>query len=839
ALVEYLESIGMRFGPDINAYTSFDETVYMLQLPTDSAGVIETGFQILRDWAGDVSFDPEEIDKERGVVIEEWRRRRGGPARIQDKQFPVLLHGSKYADRLPIGTEENLATFDPALLTRFYEDWYRPDLMSIIAVGDFDQDDIEALIRANFSDLTLPADKREREFFVVPDHDETLYSIESDPEMPSASVSIRYKHDVPDEGTVEMYRDGQIRLLYASMLNQRFSELTQSADPPFIGAGTGDGALVRTRANYVLSAGVLNGQYLRALKTMLEEAERLRLHGFTASELARARTNRLRRMEVAYNERDKTNSGTLAAEFIRHVLTGEVVPGIELEYQIVQDVIPTITLEEVNGLVSKLMTNRNQVITISGPENDSEPLPSVEGVQAVFDSIGTSELTAFIDDVDDAPLLPDPPVPGSIVEERTDEATSVTFLTLSNGVKVILRPTDFQNDEVLFSATSPGGLSLSPDETYMSASFATPLIGGGGVGSFDPIQLRKKLTGKTVNVRPFITDLAEGFSGSASPRDLETLFRLVYLYGTDARADSVVYASFITRITSMLGMMQLSPQSAFNDTLAVTVAQYHFRSRPFSEEVIAEVRLAESFEFYKDRFADFSDFTFYFVGSFEMDAIRPLIEQYLASLPSSGREENWRDNGQRTPDSVVEKSVYKGLEPQSTVTFVFSGDIEWSIDEQRKLQMLQRIVDTRLREILREDLGGTYVVRVSASLRDEPYESYRFNISFGCDPERMEELVSQLTAEIERLQKAPPEAKYMDNAREAAIRVHEVGLRENGYWMSSLQFYLEHDMDPSLILVGPATYLDDITGDDMVVAARKYLDLRRYVRVSLFPENME
>jgi len=839
ALVEYLESIGMRFGADINAYTSFDETVYMLQLPTDDAEVMETGLQILRDWAGNVSFDAEEIEKERGVVIEEWRLRRGGAARIQDRQLPVLLHESHYADRLPIGTVESLEEFNPARLIQYYRDWYRPDLMTIIAVGDFDGAEMQSQIESLFSDMMAPDAPRERAMFDVPDHDETLYSIESDPEAGFASVGVTYKHERGDEGSREEYTESMRRSLFASMLNSRLSELTQDADPPFIGAGGRDGALVRTKSAFSLNAGAKDGEYLKALRVVLEEAERIRRFGFTASEFARARTSRLRRMEVSYNERDNERSGTLASEYIRHTLAGESVPGIANEFRLVQAMLPAITLDEVNSLVPVLMTTTNQVISISGPGGDDQPMPTISEVQEVFGAIAETELEPYQDETLDEPLLADIPSPGSIVDETYVEEIDMTTWTLSNGVKVVLRPTDFKADEVMLSASSPGGASLADDEDYLSASFVTNIVGGSGVGNFNAIELSKKLTGKVARIRPFVGNLEEGFSGSASPQDLETLFQLTYLYGTASRADSTVFASFIGRLNSMLSTIQASPQSAFGDTLNVTLNQYHSRARPFSEDILQEVSLENGYNFFKDRFADFSDFTFYLVGSFDLDTMRPMVETYLATLPSTNRVESFRDVGMRTPEGVVEKSVFKGVEPQSRVAIVFSGETDWSMEERRRLSMMKSVLDTRLREILREDLGGTYGVSVNGALRSDPYENYQFTISFGCAPDRVDELVAGVWADIEKLQTELPDPDHLDNAREAAFRSWEVGLEENRYWLSTLQFYLSNEMDPSRILINPSDVLEQISGEDIMEAARKYLNKDRYVRVTLYPENLD
>ena len=836
ALVEYLESVGMRFGPEINAYTSFDETVYMLKLPSDSLEVVNKGLSILRDWAGHVTFDSLEVEKERGVVIEEWRSRRGGAARIQDRQFPVMLHESKYALRLPIGTEENLASFDQDDLKRFYKDWYRPDLMTVIAVGDVDTAVLENEIVRLFSDFQSSDSAPSRTQFEVPDHSETLFSIESDPEAGFASVALMFKHDPGDLGTQSEYAESLKRSLFSTMLNRRLGELTQEADPPFIGAGSGDGELVRTKASFQLSASVNNGEYLRALRVMLEEVERVRQHGFTKTEFDRAKVSRLRRMEVAYNERDNERSPALASEYVRHALSGESIPGITKEFALLQNILPNISLDEINALVPTLMTQDNLVVMVSGPTSEEQPLPLRTEIKDIMNGVGSSELLPYDDGVSEEPLLANLPSPGSITNETFREELNVHEWTLSNGAKVILKPTSFKADEILFSASSPGGASLASDADYMSASLSTSFVGGSGVGSFNAIELSKKLTGKVVNVRPFVGALNEGFSGSTTPQDLETMFQLVYLYATSPRADSTVYASFMTRINSMMANLQANPQSAFSDTLSVTLSQYHPRYRPYSAGILDEVELQTAFDFFKDRFSDFSDFTFYLVGSFEPDEVKGLVEQYLAPLPATYREEVGLDDGRRTPDGVVQKEVYKGVEPQSQVAMIFSGDHSWNMEDRRDLRLLQDVLDTRLRELLREDLGGTYGVSVRGSLIDQPYEHFQFSIQFGCDPERVEELVANVWSNIADLKNNPPDIIHLDNSRQASLRAWESGQKENSFWLNSLQFYLERDMDPARALTSPSEVLDSITPEDISEAARVFLDESRYVLVSLFPE---
>ena len=836
-LVKYLESVGMRFGPDINAYTSFDETVYMLQLPTDSAGVVDTGLQILRDWAGNVSFDSLEVEKERGVVIEEWRGRRGGPARIQDKQFPVLLHRSRYPERLPIGTLESLQTFAQQRLKDFYTEWYRPDLMSIVVVGDIDPAAMEKRIIELFSDLTWKEGSIDRPDFDVPDHQQTLYSIESDPEAGIAQIGLLFKHDNLNAGTFGAYDEELRRSLFASMLNQRLSELTQQVDPPFIGAGASDGTIVRTKSAFSLSASVTKGQYLRALESMLTEVERVRQHGFSESEFERVKTSRMRRMEVQFNERQNEQSAQLAAEYVRHLVYGESVPGIEKEFALFQRILPSIKLSEINGLLPQLVTDNNLVVLVSGPTSDEQPLPTIADLSNVIAASSKLKPTIYKDVTTESPLLPTKPKKGQVVAEETIESLGVTLWTLSNGSKVVLRPTDFKSDEVLFSATSPGGVSLASDENYMSAAFSTNLIGGSGVGSFNAIDLSKKLAGKIARVRPFISNLDEGFTGSASPTDLETLFQLSYLFATAPRADSTVFESFMSRLNSMLETLSASPQAAFGDTLSVTLNQYNHRARPMSSAVLSEVDLQKGFSFYKDRFSDFSDFTFYLVGSFELATIKPLVETYLASLPSTGRVEEARDTGIRTPSGVVQKEVFKGVEEQSQVALVFSGDAEWSMASRRRLALLKDVLQTRLREVLREDLGGTYGVSVLSNFQDKPHSGFQFSVAFGCAPDRVDEMISSIWENINDLKSAHASETHLDNAREAATRAWETGLKENGYWITALQFYVERGMDATRILVNPSEELNLISANDLSEAAKTYLNEDRVVQVILYPES--
>lgn len=834
-LIDYLESMGMRFGPDLNAYTSFDETVYMLQIPTDSSKIVETAFRILQEWAYRVSFEPEEIEKERGVVIEEWRSGRGADARMRDQQFPILFKDSRYAKRLPIGQKAVLDTFHHETLRRFYRDWYRPDMMAVVAVGDFDKSHIEHLIKTHFSVIPPSPAPRKREFYPVPDHREPLFAIATDPEANGSRVSVYYKRDAREQNSHAAYRRSLVEALYDGMFNQRLDELRRRPEPPFLFAFSGQGRFVRTKEVYVISAGVKEDQVASGLETLLIEAARVRRFGFTATELQRQKIEMLRAMEQAYQERDKTESRVYAAEYLRNFLSGEPIPGIEYEYRLYQKLIPEITLAEVNRLAKELLTEHNRVVLVNLPEKEGIAVPNPAELQAVFQKAARATITPYLDRVSDAPLLPVSPLPGKIIAEKQFTEIGVSEWTLSNGVRVVLKATDFQNDEVIFSAYSPGGNSLLPDRDYIAAVTAATIVSQGGVGDFSQIELQKKLAGKVVAVSPGIGALTESFSGSASPRDLETLFQLIHLYFTAPRMDSTAYLSYRSRIKGFLQNRSADPESAFEDTIEVVMAQRHFRSRPWSEELLEEMDLARSFAIYRERFADASDFTFIFVGNLNLAALRPLVETYLGSLPSLNRGETWKDVGIRPPAGVLRKEVRRGREEKSKVRIIFTGPFQWNRQNRYDINALAALLRIKLRETLREDLGGTYGVGVRASPSRYPEPGYEFAISFGCAPGRVEELIQSVFQQIDSLKQFGAGDKYLQKIKETQRRQYETDLKENTYWLNSLQFYYFNGENPLNILDYPQ-YVEKLNAAGIRKAAQAYLNENNYALFILYPQ---
>ncbi len=837
-LLDYLQGIGMRFGPDVNAYTSFDETVYMLEVPTDDPDILDKALLVLEDWASAVTLDDEEIERERGVVIEEWRGDRGAGARLRDAEIPYRFHGSRYAERLPIGDPEMLREAPPDRLRDFYRDWYRPDLMAVIAVGDFDPEAMEADIRQRFAGLEGPDEPRERFEAEIPPHEVTLVSVFTDPELTRSSISVAFKGEADEFVTVADYRERLVRGLYNGLLNNRLAERAEEADPPFIGATSTRGTLARTRSLYLLRAGAREGAEVRALEALLTESERARRHGFEESELERARVNTLRSMDRAWDERDKTHSAAYAGEYQRNFLTDEPFPGIAYERELARRYVPRITLAEVNRVADEWIHDEDRVILASGPRKEGLEPPVEEELLAVFDRVGELEVAAYEDDVGEGALVPVPPTPGRIVERSAIEELGVTEWRLSNGVRVVLRPSDFKNDEILFASFSPGGVSLVSDDDWLEANVATSVVQLSGLGNFSLTQLNKALAGKVASAGPIIGPLFEGISGRGSPKDLKTLFELIYLSGTSPRRDAEAYESFLTRQGALLRNQSAMPRFAFLKTFVETLSQNHPRRRMITEEMLGDLDQDRIFAVYEDRFRDFSDFTFFFAGSFELEAIEPLVETWLGGLPSTGREEVWRDVGVRAPEGRIERTVYKGLEEQSQVALVFNGPFEQNQLNRYRLNSMATLLRDRLRERLREELGGTYGANVSGGAERIPVSQFSVQVLFGCDPARVEEMLEAVQEEIERLRTEPATDEEVGQIREQQRRGRETAKETNGFWLGVLQTVYQFDEDPLSIL----TYEELFEGLDAEMirgAAVDYLGGENRVQVLLMPEAAE
>ncbi len=834
-IIAFMQSIGMQFGPSVNAFTSFDETVYQLQIPTDRPDIMDRALLILEDWAHNVLFDPTVIDKERNVITEEWRRGRGAAARMNDKQFPVILAGSRYADRLPIGSMDNIAKFDPALLKKFYADWYRPDLMAVVAVGDFDKATVEPLIRKHFASIPEPASPRPRPTYNVPDHAGTLYSIATDKEATTTSVRVYDLGPAPDQRTIGAYRQQIVDNLYFGMLSSRFSEMAQKPDAPFIGAGAGSGLVVRTREASTLTALVREDSIDKGLDALFTETDRVARYGFTATELTRQKQQVQRAFERAVAEKDQEDSASFAAEFIRNFTTDEPIPGIVYEAGLHARFLPEITLAEVNKVSKNWAGDRNRVVVVNAPEKPGLVVPDATKLAAVIKAASAKNTTAYVDTVTNAPLVSTPPTAGSITHTTTKDAYGITEWELSNGVKVVLKPTTFKDDEVLFRAFSPGGTSLASDQDYVSAQTAAQVVNAGGLGKFNAVDLRKQLNDKVATVRPFIGDSDEGLSGGGSPKDLETLFQLIYLTFTAPRPDPTAFGVLTSQMKALIANQQALPSFAFAQALTEVLTQNHPRSRPFTTDRIAEMNLDKSLAFYRDRFSDASDFTFVFVGTMDLATIKPLAERYLGSLPATHRKETWRDTGMRAPTTVVERRVEKGVEPKSEAAIVFTGPFQFDSIHRVALRAMTLVLEGRLREALREELGGTYSVTANSNSGKVPIEQYTIAIQFTCDPDRTADLIKRTFQEVETVKTRGVTDAQLRDVRQGLVREFETDSKQNSFMLGQLSMRYEYPEDLKDFFDLPSTYAA-ITPAMIQEAAKTYLNTNQYCEVTLFPE---
>ena len=834
-LVEYLQSIGMRFGADINAYTSFDETVYQLQVPTDDPEILEKAFVILSDWAHRIAFDEEEIDKERGVVVEEWRSRLGANSRITDKQLPKMLHGSRYVDRLPIGKKEIIETAPKEAFTRFYRDWYRPDLMAVVAVGDFDEKQIEKLIKKHMGAIPAAENPKPRPSFPVPDHEETLFSIEKDPELTNTLVQIGFKHPARKVTNKAHWRMSLVRGLYQGLINQRLYERTKEENPPFLFGSSSMGGYVRAKDMFFQSAMVKEGELEEGLTALLVEGKRVKRFGFTQAELDRQKKDIMRNLERAHAERDKTDSARYVGSYVNHFLDGNPIPGIENVLAFYRENLPTISLNEVNRAADNWITRENRVIMVSAPEKEGLVLPSEAEMLAIIAKADKIEVTPYVDQVSDSPLVSQPPKPGTVTDRKTFEEIGTEVWQLSNGVRVALKPTDFKNDEVRLAAFSPGGTSLVPDEDYIAAFTATSLINESGLGGFNSVELEKKLAGKVANAAPFIGETREGINAFASPKDLETMFQLIYLYFTKVEISDQAYNNIQTRWRAFLQNRDKQPGVVFSDKVQAKLFQNHPRRQPFDLSILQKMDKQKSLAFFRDRFADASDFTFVLIGNFDTAAIEPMITKWLGGLPALKRGESWRDIGVRTVTGQHEVLVAKGLEPKSNVRVMFTGDAEWNSETRYIMRSLSQALSIRMREVLREDLGGVYGVQIGGSLEKIPTQTFNAGFSFSCNPQRVDELIGAVLAELEKIKQDGFDEETIQQVKETQIRTVEQGLERNTFWMANITFCMEYDVPFSRILKYKERAAG-LTSEMLRDAARNYFTGANKLTAVLNPE---
>jgi len=837
-LINYLQSIGVKFGQHLNAYTSFDETVYFLPIPSDDPVKLDKGFQILEDWAFNANLETQDIDDERGVVIEEYRTRLGANERMMKNYLPKMLHNSLYANRLPIGTKENLETFQHEEIRQFYKDWYRPNLMAVIVVGDINVDEMEGKIKSHFGKYKNPTNLKERKTFDIPNHKETFVSINTDKEATSANVQIFYKDSekAKPSTTVGDYRIDFVEGLFSRMLNARLEEYTNDANPPFVYGYSFHGSLLgREKEAFQSMAMTAEDKQLDAVRTLAIENERARKFGFTQSELDRAKNEYLASYEKMYNDRDKNNSSVYLGRYQNNFLKGEAIPSIEYSYNLVKELLPTITLEDVNNVIQSYIKDENRVIILTGPEKEGLKTPTEQDVLAALD-VSKVEITPYEDVVVAESLIRNEIKPGNVVKTTKNDKLGTTTLELSNGAKVTYKKTDFKNDEILFNAASFGGFNLLDTKTYKVINLATSAVPQAGIAGMDQNALAKFNTGKLYRVSPYVGGMTEGFYGNSTPKDLELLFQSVYAYFTDLNYDEKAYESEKNKSKSFYANIMSRPETYFSKEVSDFMYGHNERyiSFPPEEKDWETTDYKKAYDLFKERFADASDFEFFFVGNVTDEQMKTLSEKYLASLPALNRKETFKDTGTRAITGVHKKEIFKGNDDKATVRISYTGETTYSEKEDLAMQALGEIVTIKLIEELREKEGGVYGAGARGSLNKLPYGSYSFSISYPTNPASADKLIDLTLKEIEKIQQNGPEAKDLDKFKEGEMTDYTKSLKENNYWLDVLSDAYTSQENPEKALDFEKN-LKALTAKDVQEVAKKYLTNNRVIAV-LKPE---
>ena len=818
-VIPWCETVGIKFGTNLNAYTSIDETVYNISnAPIDRTGVLDSCLLILHDWSNYILLKDDEIDKERGVIREEWRSRNSGMLRVYTDLLPTIYQGDKYADCMPIGSIDVINNFPYKDIRDYYHKWYRPDLQGIVIVGDIDVDTVEAKLKAVFADVQKPVNPAERTYYPVTDNKEPIVAIGTDKEVDDPSIEIYFKQDAtPDseKNNVGYLASQYMTSMISSMLNARLSELVQSANPPFTRASSyySDFFVAKTKEAFALSASSKADGIETALKTLLQETERARRFGFTESEYARARANYLQSLESAYNEREKTKHGSYVREYVQNFLNGEPIPGIEAEYAMMNQLAPNIPLQAMNMIMQQLVPDSNQVVIIAGPAKESLKYPTKEEVINLLKGMKDLDLQAYVDKVSDEPLMKEAPKGGKIISEKEGDIYGSTKLVLSNGVTVYVKKTDFKADEIRMKGTSLGGKSIFPDKDALNFAVMDNVIAVGGLGNFSQVDLTKVLAGKKVSVNAGLGATTENVFGTCSPKDFETMMQLTYLTFTTPRKDAEAFESFKNRMKAQLESAQANPLSSINDSLQKAMYNNHPRVVMMKPEMVDQIDYDRILEMYNDRFKDASDFTFYFVGNIDLETAKPLIAEYLGALPAINRKETFKDTKMSIRKGVYKNEYAKEQQtPTATIVFLYSGKAPYTLKNDILLSFATQVLDMVYTEEVREKEGGTYGVNCFGDLQKYPKEQLLLQIVFQTDPAKKDKLAGIVVDELKKLAAEGPSDVHLQKVKEYMLKKYADNQKENGYWMNNLNDYFYYGMD---MTEGYTDIVNSITAKDI------------------------
>ena len=835
-IINFLESIGMEYGAHLNASTGYDKTIYKLKIPTDDPAIIKKSMLVLADFAGEVSFKEQAFENERKVVVEEWRASLGSSERQREKLIKIHFANSKYAVRKPIGKVDLIKTFEPQRARDFYYEWYRPELMAVIAIGDFEKENIVSLIKEHFSSLTNPTQGRPREVYSVPLTTKDSVHFVTDTEETTTLLRVLFNHKAKLFRTQGDFRDDVVLGMYLDLLTQRLSEIALQKDPPFVAAGIYDDQLTLKNTQYTLVFIPLNEDLERGLQAILTEIERIRQHGFLNSELERIKDDYLSYYQKLYDNRDDQDSTFFLEDFIDRFVSKEAITSIVFDYELIKAILPTITTEDLKTITDQWFLDEGRKVVVVAPEKNLDRLPTPDDLLALLNQSSQKQLAAYEeDDVAQRPLLEVSPIPSKIIYEKYHKQLDTTEWRLANGVRVILKPTDFKKNSITFSAQSPGGTSLSSDELFVSADKAIDVVTYSGVGSFNAIELDKKLSGKNIYIEPKIFSRSEGMSGSSTVEDLPTLFKLIYLYFTAPRFDVDDFENYKNNEKEKLLDRQLDPEEVFSDLYISKLYNNHYRVRPWTPELLEEVDYEQAFQFYQERFDNASDFTFYFVGSFDLETVRPLVETYLGGLPSTFKRENWKDRDVDYFSGIHADTLRMGLEPKSTTYLIYTGPLAYNIRNRLNFYAIKKMLNIRLNETVREKIGGVYSIGADGWMGKYPNPSYVFILYFNSDPERQEEIIQAIDKEITNLQENGFGQSYLDKVNKQMLQEYKEEYKTNDFWVDIFWFY-DWVKEPYTNIFRVEQLHQQRTLKEITNIAKKYLVKNNYMVLTHLPE---
>lgn len=840
SMLDYLEKNGVKFGANVNAYTSFDETVYYLtNVPMVRQGLLDSCLLILHDWSNAISLETEEIEKERGVIREEWRTRGGAQSRILEKLLPEMYKGSKYADRLPIGKIEVINNFKPEELRAYYKKWYRPDLQGIIVVGNVNVDQVEAKIKHFFSPIELDPNRPKREYYPVPDNEDPIVAMATDPEATRINLMVFYKHDpLPDE--VKLSQAGlianYINTVVSQMINERLQEIVQKPDAPFTSAYAYDDNyyIAKTKDAWTVVGNSSENKINDALAAMIRETERMKRFGFTVSEYDRARENLLKSYENAYNNRDKQRNASYTGEYLGNFLNSEPIPGIEYEYEMMQTIASQIPVEIINQTVAQLIGDKNVVISVSGPEKEGIAYPTKDELVALFNKVNAEKIAPYQEEISDEPLVPNLPAPGKIRKTEKNETLGTTVWTLENGMKVVLKSTDFKNDEIVMTATSEGGTSIYAEEDPLNSKVMNQVMTLGGVGNFSVTNLRKVLAGKRATASPSISLTTQSMNGSSSIKDFETMLQLVYLYFTAPRSDNDAFVSYIQRMETQLKNQEADPMVAFSDSVTYALYGNNPMTKRLKVEDLPKIDYGKIMKMYKQSFSNPGSFTFTFVGNIDEEKVKPIIEQYLASLPGKPTKTEFK----KIPMNYRKGLIYNVFEremqlPKASVFNGITGTIDFTQKNRMLMSMLGQILDIVYTEKIREDEGGTYGVYAGGGISRYPKNQSLLQIIYDTDPAKMEKLNAIVLDELQLIAANSPRETDFSKVKEFMRKKYYENIKENSYWLNILDnYYFYGDDDHSNYL----KILESITPNDVKVFVKEFLSQNNRATVIMMPK---